>query len=160
VRPINRMTKQEATEAGVENHRLYFRTSHDKANLQPPVEKADWYRLAGVDLGNGPMGLPGDSIGVVTTWEMPGALAGVTGADFQKVAMAIKAGKWRENQQAGDWVGKAVADALDLDIENPTVKAKVKRMLRAWHAAKTLVVVDRLDDHRKPRKFVEVAEDD
>ncbi len=57
--PINRMSEKEATATGVDNRRLCFRTVHDKANLQPPVEKADWFKLVSVDLGNdGPMGVP------------------------------------------------------------------------------------------------------
>ena len=160
VRPINRMSEKEATAAGVENRRLYFRTLHDKANLQPPVEKSDWYKLESVELGNRPMGLPGDSIGVVTKWDMPDALAGMTAADFDKVARVIRSGKWRHSPQAGAWVGKAVAEALDLDFDNKTVVAKIKRMLGVWYAAKSLVVVERDDESRQTRKFVEVAEVD
>jgi AAA domain len=158
VRPINRMSEKEATAAGIENRRLYFRTINDKANLQPPVEKSDWFKLESVDLGNGEFGLSGDSVGVVTKWELPAALAGITAADFEKVARVIRGGKWRHSPQSKDWVGKAVADALDLDIDNPTDKAKIKRMLGAWYAAKSLAVVDGLSDKREPRKFVEVAE--
>ena len=53
MRPINRMSEKEVTTAAVDNRRLYFRTLHDKANLQPPAEKADWFKLVSVDLGNG-----------------------------------------------------------------------------------------------------------
>jgi hypothetical protein len=158
VRPLNRMTEKEATAAGVDNHRLYFRTIQDKDNLSPPVEKSDWFRLVSVDLHNGPMGLGGDSIGVVTKWTMPDALAGMTGADFEKVARVIRGGKWRHHPQAASWVGRAVAEALEIDIDNKTVVAKIKRMLGVWYAAKTLVVVERDDDNRISRKFVEVAE--
>ena len=65
------MTKDEATKAGVDNHRLYFKTFNDKANLQPPADKSDWFRLISIDLGNGPLGGVGDSVGVVTRWEWP-----------------------------------------------------------------------------------------
>ena len=56
VRVVNRMSKEEGEKAGVENHRLYFRTYNDKANLQPPADQSDWFRLKSVDLGNGPLG--------------------------------------------------------------------------------------------------------
>jgi RecA-family ATPase len=46
VRAVNRMSKEEGERAGVENHRLYFRTYNDKANLQPPADKSDWFKLA------------------------------------------------------------------------------------------------------------------
>ena len=75
VRVVNRMSKDEGEKAGVDNHRLYFRTYNDKANLAPPVEKSDWFELKSVDLGNGPRMVvggvgfsPGDSVGVVKPW--------------------------------------------------------------------------------------------
>ena len=157
VRPINLMSEKEATEAGVANRRLYFRTVNDKANLQPPAEKSDWFKLESVDLGNGEMGVDGDSVGVVTKWEFPDAMAGITGADFDKVARVIRGGKWRHHPQATAWVGNAVAEALELDIDDKAVQAKIKRMLGVWHAAKSLVVVEAEDDNRDVRKFVEVA---
>jgi hypothetical protein len=36
-RVLNRMSKEDAEKAGVDNHRLYFRTFNDKANLVQPV---------------------------------------------------------------------------------------------------------------------------
>lgn len=160
VRPINRMTEKQARDLGIDNHRLYFRVIHDKANLQPPVEKSDWFKLISVDLGNGDFGLAGDSVGVVTKWELPDAMAGLTGADFDKVTAAIRAGKWRHHPTSKDWVGNAVAEALDLDIDDEKVKAKIKRWLAGWYAAKSLVVVDGLSDKREARKFVEVPENE
>jgi hypothetical protein len=160
VRVINRMSEKEATAAGVTNRRLYFRTSNDKDNLNPPVEKADWFKLESVDLGNGDQWGEGDSVGVVTKWELPAALAGLTAADFDKVAAVIRGGKWRQHPAAAAWVGNAIAEALDLDIEDPKDMAKVKRYLGAWIAAKTLIVVERKDENRAVRKFVEVAGDE
>lgn len=160
VRAINRMTKDEALKAGVENHRLYFKTFNDKANLQPPADKSDWYKMVSVDLGNGPDGGPGDSVGVVTKWEWPDPLAGMTAADFDKVAAVIRTGKWRESPQASKWAGRAVADALNLSAENKADKAKIIGMLKVWLLAGSLVVVEDYDDTRRLRKFIEVKEDD
>src|SRR4051794_20633098 len=132
VRAINRMSPDEATKAGVDNHRLYFKTFNDKANLQPPADKSDWFKLVSVDLGNGLFNGSGDSVGVVTQWEWPDPLAGMTGADFDKVASVVRAGKWRESPQANAWVGNAVAEALDLNAENKADKAKILGMLKVW----------------------------
>lgn len=160
VRTVNRMTKQEAANAGVENPRLYFRTYNDKANFAPPVEKSDWYRLESVDLGNGPMGLPGDSIGVVTEWEWPDATAGMTPADYDKVVAEVRGGKWKASIQAKEnWVGHAIAEALGLDLELAADKAKVNAALKMYLAAGTLVVVERMDEvQRRQKKFIEVPE--
>jgi hypothetical protein len=160
VRPINRMTEKQGRDLGIDNHRLYFRVIHDKANLQPPVEKSDWFKLISVDLGNGEFGLASDSVGVVTKWELPDTMAGLTGSDFDKVARAIKGGKWRHHPTSKDWVGNAVAEALELDIDDEKVKAKIKRWLAGWYAAKALVIVDGLSEKREARKFVEVAENE
>jgi hypothetical protein len=77
-RTLNGMSKDEAARAGVENWRAYFRIQNGKANLAPPADAADWYRLESVDLGNGGGDKPGDSVGVVTRWTWPDAFEGVT----------------------------------------------------------------------------------
>jgi hypothetical protein len=158
-RAVNRMTKEEGEKAGVENHRLYFRTYNDKANLQPPADKSDWFRLESISLGNGPLSGPGDSVGVVTTWQWPDPLAGITGADFEKSAAVIRSGKWRESPQAADWVGLAVAEALDWDADDKAVRIKIRGMLKSWLSAGSLRVVEGKDENRVTRKFVTVTED-
>ncbi|MET3967231.1 AAA family ATPase [Bradyrhizobium sp. S3.9.1] len=160
VRVLNRMTKAEAEKAGVENHRLYFRAYDDKPNLAPPSEKSEWFKLVSVPLGNGHLGGPGDEVGVVTCWEWPDLLAGVTGADFDKAARVIKGGTWRADAQSPSWVGKAIANALELNLALPTDKAKVKALLRSWRDSGALVEVEELDEKRKPRKFTVVREDE
>ena len=159
VRALNRMSKDEGDRAGVENHRLYFRVYNDKANLAPPSSDSDWFRLESVDLGNGTdLGHAGDNVGVVTAWQWPDPLAGMTGADFDKVAAVIRAGKWREHPQAKDWVGRAVAEALDLNSDNKADRAKIIAMLKVWLSAGSLAVVVGEDGKRMPRNFIEVRE--
>jgi hypothetical protein len=157
-RPLNQMTEAEGDQAGVKNHRLYFRILSD-TNLAPPADKSDWYKMVSIDLGNGPLNGPGDSVGVVTKWEWPDPLAGMTGADFDKVAAVIRAGRWRESPQASKWVGRAVAEALDLNADNKADKAKIVGMLKVWRAAGSLIVVEGQDEKREIRKFVEVREE-
>jgi hypothetical protein len=161
VRVLNRMSKEEAEKAGVENHRLYFRAYNDKPNLAPPADKSDWYRLENVELGNGPLaGYGGDEVGVVTTWQWPDPLASGTGQDFEKAAAAIRGGRWKQSVQAKDWVGRAIGDALGLNVENKADRAKVLGILRAWLAAGSLVVVEGFDEKRREiKKYVEVAEE-
>jgi hypothetical protein len=157
VRVVNRMNKEEGEKAEVDNHRLYFRTYNDKANKTPPANKSDWFKLVSVDLCNGPPG-KSDLIGVVRQWEWPDAMAGMTAADFDKVAAAIRAGKWRESSQAKAWVGRAVADALRLNADNKKDKAKIIAMLKVWFEAGSLIKVEGDDENRIKRTFVEVKE--
>jgi hypothetical protein len=161
VRVINRMTEQQAKDAGADNHRLHFRTYLDKNNLAPPADKSDWYKLVSVELGNGPLGPNvggGDSIGVVTKWKWPDATEDLTGRDFDLVAAAIRAGSWRADPQAKQWVGRAVAKALEYDLDNPADKAKVKQIIKYWIATEALVVVERQTEKRELKEFIEVAE--
>jgi AAA domain len=155
-RALNQMTEEEGAKAGVENHRLFFRAFNDKANLAPPVVVSDWFRLASVWLDNGPGG--GDSVGVVTHWDWPDPLAGVTGSDFDKVAVVIRSSDWRKDTRSGFWVGNAVAKALGLDAEDKADKAKIIGLLKVWLAAGSLKVVDGFDEQRRPREFVQVCD--
>jgi hypothetical protein len=157
---LNKMTSDEATKAGIVNHREYFKVEDGKANLAPPPEGKDWYRIISVWLGNGDGGLldKGDNVGVVTAWKWPDPLDGVTGQDFEAAAIVIRAGRWRENTQAKDWVGRAVAKALKLDLDNRADKAKAAGLVKIWIREGSLIVVEELDEKSMPRKYVQVAD--
>ena len=157
---LNKMTPDEGVKAGVENHREYFKVENGKANLAPPPEGKDWYRIIPVSLGNGDGGLldKGDSVGVVVSWKWPDPLDGVTGRDFEAAAAEIRKGSWRENIQSKDWVGYAVAKALKIDLSSKAGKAKVVGLIKVWLKAGSLVVVEDTDPKRNVRKFVKVAD--
>jgi hypothetical protein len=155
-RALNQMSEEEGAKAGVENHRLFFRAFNDKANLAPPVTVSEWFRLASVWLDNGPGG--GDSVGVVTHWEYPDPMSGITGIDFVKVALVIRSGDWRKDVRSSFWVGKAVAKALGLDVEVPADKAKIVGLIKGWLSAGSLMVVEGYDEQRRSREFVQVCD--
>jgi hypothetical protein len=160
-RVLNTMTKKEAAEAGVKAHRTYFRLENGKSNLAPPPEETHWYNIRSVSLGNGDATNaldPGDCVGVVVSWKWPNYLADVTGAVFEKAKLAIEAGRWRENIQAADWVGYAVARALEMDVGKPGDKAKIKAMLKLWMDAGNLRIVTGADTKGMQKKFIEVAD--
>lgn len=161
-RVLNPMTEREAEAiaAGVVHRRLYFRADNGKANLTPPPASATWYHMVSVDLGNtgdDEQLTAGDSVGVVTSWKWPDPFEGISSSDVCRVLEEIARGNWRENVQANAWVGKAVALALGLDLEQKHTKAKVKALLKAWLKNDVLVVVTHKDDHGEDRQFVEVG---
>jgi hypothetical protein len=161
VRVLNRMTEQEAKNSGVDNRRLYFSVLDDKPNLAPPADKRDWFKLTSVDLGNNPFGgVGGDSVGVATRWEWPDPLDGVSGGDFERAAAAIKAGQWRANSQAKDWVGVPVAKTLGLSLAVKQERAKVAGLIKIWRTSGALVEVEKQNERRQMKKFIEVASDD
>jgi hypothetical protein len=157
---LNKMTPAEAEKLGLDQHWRYFFVDDGKANMAPLGERR-WFKLASVDLGNCTKLYPeGDNVGVVTTWKPPNLLDGVTGADFDNAAREIRKGKWRENAQAKDWVGRPIAKALALDLCSKPDKAKVKALLKLWLDKGSLVTFEERDEHRIAKKFVKVSDDD
>jgi hypothetical protein len=152
------MQAEEGKKVGIEGLELrqYFSVIDDKPNMTMSPESKTWYRLLPVCLGNGPNG--GDSVGVATPWQWPDPLAGVTGTDFDKVAAAVRGGDWRKSPQSPKWVGRAVAQALKLDIDKAD-RAKAGELVKYWLGTRALVETDVVDDKGKPRPAVKLAEE-
>ncbi|MEM1287136.1 MAG: hypothetical protein AAGH60_02165 [Pseudomonadota bacterium] len=146
------MTKDEGEKAGVDNHRSYFRVYSDKANLAPPAEKSAWYELVNVELANT------DHVGVVTSWSWPDPFEDITAADLLKVQRAIDGKKYRKDVRAAQWVGKAVADVLDLDPDDKEQRSRIKTCVDIWVTNGALRVVDIVDERGKTRPIIEVGE--
>lgn len=156
-RSLNQMSEAEAAKAGIERRRSYFRVDDGKSNLTPPMDNAQWYRLASATLKNGPLGIDGDDVGVVTSWTMPDPMATMTVDQLYAVQTAVAAGRWRESSQAQDWVGRAVARVLGLDVDLPADKARIKTFLKTWIRSGALVVVQDRDEHHRQRAYVIVG---
>lgn len=156
-RVLNPMSKEERERAGVKPGEAYFRVENGKANLAPPAEGADWFQVASVDLGNGEGFEPSDNVGAVRPWKWPDPFDGVTAADLLAVQKAIDAGQWRENPQAKDWAGKAVAEVLGLDLDEKADKQKAKGLLATWIKTGALRTVTAPDSTRQDRVWIEVG---
>ena len=159
-RALNRMSKDEAERAGVTEARSYFRAENGKGNLAPP-EKAEWFNLRGVSLGNGDPDLPfdnGDQVAVAVSWEWPDALAAVTVKDLLAVQRGVQEGHYRADVQAVEWVGKVVAAVLRLDADDRGDRARISAMLKIWFGSGALKKVEGTDDKRRVRQFVEVGQ--
>ena len=141
-RVLNPMCAEDAERAEIEpkDRRSYFRVDDGKSNMAPPVDKATWRRLIGVPLDNGTADEPGDWVGVVTPWELPGAFDGLSVASIRAVQVRIAAGKWAENVQASNWAGHAIADELEIDASSKGGKERVKTMLKIWIGNKILKI--------------------
>ena len=155
---INRMTPEEAERLGMpdEDRRRCINVTDDKHN-RAPAEKADWFQLVGVDLGNGGLAL-GDNVAAVAPWKLPDPFDNITTRDLAAVQTAISEGEWRENAQAAQWAGNAIADTLGLNADNKADKGRIKSMLRTWISNGVLKVVERNDKKSEPRKWIEVGE--
>jgi hypothetical protein len=147
---FNRMSPDEAAMAGVaEDQRgFYFRTQNDKANLAPP-DKASWYRMNNVSLDNG------DQVGVACSWKWPELFEGISKHHLVAAQKAVANGEWRADPRSTGWVGIPIAKVLDLDPEKH--RKRIAKVIAEWVGNEALVVVEKQDDQRRPRKFVEVG---
>ena len=132
-RVINRITPEDAIALGVDEHEALgiFRVDDGKANLAPPSDKAIYRRMQSVEIANG------EHIGVATEFKLPDMFDDVTTKNLYNVQRAVgeaeKQGEaYRENSQAANWIGIAIADELDLDLEKPNQLAKAKAILKQW----------------------------
>lgn len=154
-RVLNGMSKTEAQDIGIDERERFgfFKVETGKANLAPRGDGAVWRRMIGVPLGNRVNALE-DEVGVPTAWQKPDALAALK--DHHRVAAVriVQSGEWREDVRAGNWVGHAVAQAMELDIEDPKDKNTVKRVVHMWCKTGVFKVIQQQDAQRKMRAFV------
>lgn len=119
-RVLNVMSEAEAARLGVlANDRFgYVWTGPGgKSNMSARTGKRAWFRLVGVDLGNGHQGGPGDAVAVVESWTPPHAGDDIEPEHLVKLGAVMSDRPWRAAAQAtdrDDWIGAAVAEAFDL----------------------------------------------
>lgn len=154
---LNRMEEKKAQELGIDENeaKRYFSVGDDKHN-RAPAEKADWFYLASVSLGNGPYG--GDSVGVAIPAKLPDPFEDITVDDLRAVQAKVASGEWRADSQATDWVGKAVAEVVGLDLGRASDKAKAKALIKTWIGNDALRIVERKNAKSVIKSYVEVGE--
>ncbi|MGE7469242.1 AAA family ATPase [Bosea sp. NPDC003192] len=156
-RVLNAMSKEEAERAGIEegHRRLHFRVDDGKSNMAPPLERANWFKMISVGLGNGRGLEPEDNVGVATAWEMPGVLDSVTADDCERVIAMVRADPaYRHDSRASNWIGFAIADVLGLDVDRKADREQVNRVLRIWIDNGALAIQRRQDEQRKMRSYI------
>ncbi len=132
VRVCNRMSKEEAEKAGVENERSYFSVLADKVNLAPAADR-DWFRLADVELPNG------DHVGAVEAWAWPDPFAGLSLDDLRRVQSAIDGRDLAAHPASVDYVGIEIARVLRISMQEAAGRARVKQLIGTWLASGSLV---------------------
>jgi AAA domain len=148
-RVLNSMTATLATQArvGEDDRRRYFRADGGKANVAPPT-KATWYKIVSVPCANG------EDTPTVAAWAYPNAFDIVTVEHMHKVRAMAAAGSYRKDSRSEDWIGRAVAEVLDLDLNDEADLKQVKNILKTWFANGVLDVKPRKDETRHERNYV------
>ena len=156
-RVLNVMSEEEAQKRGIENRYEHFRVDNGKSNMAPRSDLATWRRIVSVDLGNNHGHRYGDSVGAVEAWSLPGPFTGFSVRHTMEMQRIVAEGEWRADPQSDQWVGRAAAQAMGLDVDGAD-KPRIKEMVRAWLDNEVLKVVERPDSKRMKRKYVEVGE--
>jgi hypothetical protein len=114
------MSAEEAEKLGVpvEEKWQYIRKDSAKANLAPQADRADWFQLASVPIGNPTLEYPlGDNVQTVLPWKPPTAFDGVPWSDILRCLQMIDDGPgggdfYSEATQAKRWAGHAIMATL------------------------------------------------
>jgi hypothetical protein len=159
VRTLNTMSSTECVTFGVvpELRKLYFRFGDGKENMSRPADTASWFKLESVPLGNATSDRPEDEVGVATRSDIAMQQSIVTDDQIATIQALIARGEFRESAQAKDWAGKAVAEALGLDISDPGDLARAKALLKKMLADGRLKTASITDKKGKSRPVVMVG---
>lgn len=154
-RVLNGMTKADADNIGLDEKERFsfFKVETGKANLMPRGDGAVWRRMVGVPLGNR-IDAREDEIGVPTVWEKPDVFADLKDHHREAVVRMVRSGQWRDDIRSSNWVGQAVAAAMELDLDDDKDKAKVKSLVRLWLKTGVFKAVQQQDDRRKMKVFI------
>lgn len=150
------MTEDEAKEAGVLNHRHFFRIGDVESNLAPPsAEVNQWFEKVSVLAPNS------KHVGAVKRWEFPDAFDGISRKDLLRVQNEVERrcndGRHpRADAQTGEWVGYIVAEFFGLDAIGDG--RRIKKMVAEWVKSGALRKTYVVDDGRKKRPAYEVGE--
>jgi AAA domain len=160
---LTRMTEEDAKAFGIpiEQCRLYVRLDSGKVNIAPPSEKATWFRLVGVQLGNATDEYPaGDNVQTVERWFPPETWAGVSAAQLNAALTDIEAGldngqRYTEGNKTTPRSAWPVVQRHCLD----RTEAQCREILRTWIKNGVLVSEDYQDPiEHKTRKCLRVID--
>jgi hypothetical protein len=131
------MTESEAATLGITDGTWrYLRIAAALANYAPPPDKATWFKLESVALGNGTEEYPeGDSIGVARAFEPPAMFEGMSYQELGDVFEALKHQPHSPNPkvQIIPWAGRPL---IDLGKRS---EAQAKTILKAWQKEGVLI---------------------
>lgn len=134
---VSAMSAEEAEELGVASDERwrYLRLDDAKANLAPKAVKADWFRMASVQLGNGTSDYPhGDTVTAIEPWEPPSVWESLPSSALNTTLDMIAAGPesgtryaaHKRGENNSRWAGQVITDQLSV------TEAQAKQVISSW----------------------------
>jgi isoleucyl-tRNA synthetase len=84
----------------------------------------------------------------------PSVFDAVTPEHMQRVRAMAAEGSYRKDSRSENWIGRAVAEVLNLDLDDEAERKQVKDVLKVWFANGVLEVKLRKDGTRHERNYV------
>ena len=140
-RVLRNMSKREGEELGIEKYVDYFKIEPaGKSNLSRPLDKEQWYKKIGVQIPNS------DWVAVVEKYNVPTAFDGIS---VEKCGMLWDAIRSEERYLMSHIATKPneykisvqqfMAEFLDMDIDAPSTRTRIRSMLTTWLKSGVLV---------------------
>lgn len=158
---LTRMTEEEAKAFNVNpaERNLYVRLDSGKVNIAPPSQQATWFKLVGVQLGNGNADYPaGDEVQTVEMWQPPKTWEGLSSIQLNAALTEIEAGmpngqRYSDAAKADDRAAWRVVQRHCLD----RTEAQCREIIKTW-VKNGVLYSEAYDDlvERKPRKGLRV----
>jgi AAA domain len=137
------MTPEEGQAFGLSDaeRRLLIRMDSAKVNITPPMADAKWFKLVGVDIGNGTELYPnGDSVQTVEVWLPPDSFAGMGSGIINQILTAIDAGMPDGNRYSDGprTTDRAVWRVVEKYCPGKT-EAAARRIIKTWTQSGLLI---------------------
>lgn len=160
---LSPMSADEARKMGIpeDRRRRHVRVDDAKANMTPPMQRAEWIFLESVPLHNSSPDYPdGDHVQVATRYRPPEAWDGLSEGAEREMLLAIAEGPGEGErfsirpQDKGRWVGLMLMQNFDRS------EAQAKELLAGWMASGAVADASyQSPTQRKPRKGLTVSPD-
>lgn len=162
---LTRMSEDEAKQFGIpaEHRALYVRLDSSKVNIAPPSDKATWFKLVGVPLGNATVDYPaGDDVQTVERWHPPETWQNTTAAQLNAALTDIDAGLTNGQRFSGASAAKGERAAWSMVQRHAPdrTEPQCREIIRTWIKNGVLLEQDYHDPiTRKPHKGLTVCQE-
>ena len=80
------------------------------------------------------------------------------GDAYTKVIAVMGTKRWRTEPRSPDWVGNAIAQALQIDAPSISGRASIKTIIKTWISEGLFKVSAQPDENRKMKDYIEIAQ--